>query len=244
VNEALAKKFYGQTDPVGETFRRYATATTLGDQFLIVGLTQDAKYDTMREDSPPTVFFPLAQLTPGLQGVAIEIRTTALPEALEASAQKAILSVDGSLAIQFSTLKQQVDDSLTQERLLATLSGFFGGLALLLATIGIYGVLAHVLLLRQKEIGIRMALGASPSTILSMLIRDVVALFVSGCAAGLIIAWTLTRFLENLLFHLPARDRDTFAMSAGALALAALVAAAVPARRAMRVDPMVALRHE
>jgi putative ABC transport system permease protein len=244
VNQSLAKKFYGTANPIGQTFRRYATPTTLGDPFLIVGLTQDAKYGTLRDESPPTAYFPLSQSSGSSQRVAIEVRTAAPPGALEASVQKAVLSVNKSAAIQFTTLKQQVDDSVTQERLLATLSGFFGALALLLATIGLYGVLAYVQLRRQKEIGIRLALGASRSTILSMLIGDAAALLVSGCAVGLVIAWMLTRFVQTLLFHLTARDLGTFAMSAGALATAAVIASFVPAWRAMRVDPMVALRHE
>ncbi|HLJ41133.1 MAG TPA: ABC transporter permease, partial [Candidatus Acidoferrales bacterium] len=173
VNQALARKFYGGIDPVGRTFRRYETANTLSKPFLIVGVTGDAKYDTLREDAPPTAYFPLAQTEGTVERPSIEIRTETRAAQFAKPVEGIILGVNKSAAIQFTTLAQQVDDSLTQERLLATLSGFFGALALLLAMIGFYGVLAYLLLQRRKEIGIRMALGAQRGAILRLVMRDV-----------------------------------------------------------------------
>jgi predicted permease len=244
VNQALVRKFYPGMDPVGKTFRQYATATVLGPPFLIVGVTGDAKYDTLREDAPPTAYFPLAQIEGTLERANFEIRTTTRASQLAKPVEATILDVNKSAAIQFTTLAQQVDDSLTQERLLATLSGFFGALALLLAMIGFYGVLAYVFLQRRKEIGIRMALGAQRGAILRLVMRDVAMLLLVGVAAGLAITWATTRFVQSLLFDLPARDVATFALSVALLAAVALVACWIPARRAMRVDPMVALRYE
>ncbi len=244
VNQALARKFYHGMDPVGKTFRRYETATTLGKPFLIVGVTGDAKYDTLREDAPPTAYFTLAQIEGPLELASIEIRTSAQPLRLTKPVEETILGVNKSAAIQFTTLAQQVDDSLTQERLLATLSGFFGGLALLLAMIGFYGVLAYVLLQRRKEIGIRMALGAQRGAILRLVMREAAMLLLAGVAAGLAMTWATTRFVQSLLFDLHARDAGTLALSVALLALVALAATYIPARRAMRVDPMVALRYE
>jgi putative ABC transport system permease protein len=244
VNQALARKFYPGTDPVGKTFRRYRTATVVGEPFVIVGVTGDAKYDTLREDAPPTAFFPLAQLEGKPERAIIEIRTAAQPLQLTKAVAGTILDVNESAAIRFTTLAEQVDDSLTQERLLATLSGFFGGLALVLAMIGFYGVLAYLLLQRRKEIGIRIALGAQRSAILGLVMRDVAVLLLAGAAAGLAITWATTRFVQSLLFDLHARDATTFAFSVALLAAVALVASYLPARRAMRVDPMVALRYE
>ncbi|MGB6459293.1 MAG: ABC transporter permease [Candidatus Acidiferrum sp.] len=244
VNQALARKFYSGSDAVGKTFRRYATSTTLGDQYVIVGTTSDAKYETLRDDVPPTAYFPLTQIPRVLESATIEIRTAARPSTIAPLAEQVILGANKSAAIQFRTLAQQVDDSLTQERLLAALSGFFGVLALLLATIGFYGVLAYLLLQRQREIGIRMALGASRGAVLRLVMRDVAVLLLSGGLAGLAITWAATRFVQSLLFNLHARDAATFAMSATLLAVVALAASYLPTRRAMRVDPMVALRYE
>ena len=244
VNQTLARKFYPGSDALEKTFRRYATATTLGEPFLIVGVTRDARYETLRDDVPPTAFFPLGQLATNPERATIEIRTAARPSQLAPAVEQAILGVNKSAAIQVTTLAQQVDDSLTQERLLAALSGFFGALALLLAMIGFYGVLAYLLLQRQKEIGIRMALGAQRGAILRLVMRDVAVLLVAGAAAGLAITWATTRFVQSLLFDLRARDVGTFALSLALLAAVALVASYLPAQRAMRVDPMAALREE
>jgi putative ABC transport system permease protein len=244
VNQALARKFYPGMDPVGKTFRRYETAATLGKPFLIVGVTSDTKYDTLREDAPPTAYFPLAQIERSLELASIEIRSAVRPAQLTKAVVESILGVNKSAAVQFTTLAQQVDDSLTQERMLATLSGFFGALALLLATIGLYGVLAYLLLQRRKEIGIRMALGAQRGAILLLVMRDVAMLLLAGVSAGLAITWATTRFVQSLLFDIPARDTATFALSVALLAAAALVASYIPARRALKVDPMVALHYE
>ena len=244
VNQALARKFYPGRDPVGKTFRQYETATTLGKPFLIIGLTDDAKYDTLREDAPPTAYFPLAQIKGSLELVSMEIRTATRASQIAKPVEETILGVNKSAAIQFTTLSQQVDDSLTQERLLATLSGFFGALALVLAMIGFYGVLAYLFLQRRKEIGIRLALGAQRGAILQLVMRDVAMLLLAGVAAGLAITWATTRFVQSLLFDLYARDAATLASSVALLVVVALVASYLPARRAMRVDPMVALRHE
>lgn len=244
VNQTLARKFFPEVDPVGKTFRRYQTATVLGKPFLIVGVTADAKYDTLREDAPPTAYFPLAQIDGSLELANIEIRTALPPLALTKTVETAILGVDKSAAIQFTPLAQQVDDSLTQERLLATLSGFFGALALLLAMIGFYGVLAYLLLQRRKEIGIRIALGAQRGAILRLVMRDVTILLLTGTASGLAITWATTRFIQSLLFDIRASDAATFALSVVLLAAVALVASYLPTRRAMKVDPMDALRYE
>lgn len=244
VNRALARKFFPGVDPVGKTFRRYETATTLGKPILIVGVVGDAKYGTLRGDAPPTAYFPLAQIEGSLELANIEIRTAALPSRLTKAVEATILDVNKSAAIQFATLKQQVDDSLTQERLLATLSGFFGALALLLAMIGFYGVLAYLLLQRRKEIGIRMAMGAQRGAILHLVMRDVAMLLLAGTAAGVAITWATTRYVQSLLFGLDAGDLVTIAASVALLAMVALVASYMPARRALRVDPMIALRYE
>jgi macrolide transport system ATP-binding/permease protein len=137
-----------------------------------------------------------------------------------------------------------VDDSLVQERLLAVLSGFFGGLALLLAMIGLYGTLSYMVAQREAEFGVRMALGAQPGSILRLVMRDVVAVLAGGLAAGVGISLATMHLLHKMLFGLDARDTVTMMAAIGVLSAVALVAAYLPARRATKVDPMVALRYE
>src|SRR5262249_18100286 len=138
----------------------------------------------------------------------------------------------------------QVDDSLLQERLLATLSGFFGGLALLLASIGLYGTLAFLVTQRRKEIGVRMALGADRRAILRLILRDVAIVLVAGVSAGVALSFWATSVVEGLLFELSAHDGATFFAAVSILCGVVLVAGYLPARRATRVDPMMALRYE
>jgi predicted permease len=244
VNQALARKFFPGADPIGKTIRRYATATTLSGSIEIVGVVRDAKYESLREDFPPIAYFPLAQLPQGAERLNIVVRTASRPSLLAPAVEQIIGSVNKSLALDFSTLAQQVDDSIVQERLLAALSGFFGALALLLAMVGLYGVLAYLVLQRQKEIGIRMALGARSGSIVRLVVRDAAVIFAAGALAGLAMAWAATRLVQGLLFGLQAHDGGTLVIGVALLAGVAFVASYLPARRATRVDPMTALRHE
>jgi putative ABC transport system permease protein len=244
VNQALARKFFPGVDPLGKTIRRFATATTLSEPIEIVGVARDAKYESLREDFPPVAYFPLAELPGGIERSHVLIRTVMRPSLLAPSVEQAIASVNKSVALRFHTLAQQVNDSIVQERLLATLSGFFGGLALLLAIIGFYGVLAYLVLQRQKEIGIRIALGAQRGAILRLVMRDAGLLLTSGVAAGAGLAWLTTRYVQSLLFGLRAHDPATIALGIGLLVAVAFLASYLPVRRAMRIDPMVALRYE
>jgi putative ABC transport system permease protein len=209
---------------------------------------QDTKYQSMREETLSQTLMPIMQLAkeapPVFGAPDFEIRTAMKPTQLAGVVQEAVGGINKSISMEFNTLNQQVDDSMTQERLLATLSGFFGGLALLLAMIGLYGVLAYVVTQRQKEIGIRMALGAESNSILGLVFKDVAILLLVEIPAGLIIAVLCSRFLQKMLFNLPPRDFVTMAFSAGVLTLVALVAAYIPARRASHTDPIGVLRQE
>lgn len=152
--------------------------------------------------------------------------------------------VNKEIPLEFHTLRQQVDDSLVQERLLATLSGFFGGLALLLAMIGLYGALSYLVTLRRREFGIRMALGALPQSILGLVMRDLAVVLIGGVGAGAGLSFLTVRLLQKMLFGLSPHDPATIAAAIGLLSAVALLAGYLPARRAMRVDPIVALRYE
>jgi ABC-type antimicrobial peptide transport system permease subunit len=152
--------------------------------------------------------------------------------------------VNKAASLQFVTLEKQMDDTFVQERLLATLSAFFGGLALLLTAIGLYGVMAYVVSQRTREIGIRMALGANTRSVVRLVMSDVAALLVIGIVAGALASYWATRLTQPLLFGVQPRDAFTLLFAVAALLSVALLASYLPARRAMRVDPMIALRYE
>jgi ABC-type antimicrobial peptide transport system permease subunit len=163
---------------------------------------------------------------------------------LRKAIQSAIAGVNPAIPIEIHSLAAQVDDSMTRERLLAALSTFFGGLALLLATIGLYGTLSYLVAQRRIEFGIRMALGATSRSILRLVMRDVTMLLLAGIAAGIGLSLATTRLLGAMLFGIEPRDPVTMAMGGALMAAVSLAAGLVAARRATKVDPMVALRQD
>jgi putative ABC transport system permease protein len=247
VNETMARHFYKTTDPVGRTFR-----VRVGDRmegpFQIVGLVKDAKYQTLREETLATAFIPLGQDTTiggGLNlDLNLELRTSGTGAIDLPSLKKVLLEVDPALSLRFTRFATQVDDSLRRERLLATLSGFFGALALLLATMGLYGVLSYNVARRRNEIGIRVALGAGRRQVTTMVLAEVSVMVCMGLVMGLGLALGVTRFIASFLFGLAPTDAATIGGSMALLAGVALFAAYLPARRASRVDPMAALRED
>jgi putative ABC transport system permease protein len=248
VNETMARRFFAKTNPLGKYFR-FPELGGAKRAFEIVGVVADSKYESLREATYPFAYVPLAQMdfTSGDEGLDLSsfiIRTSVNPTSLVSSVGEAIGAINKSASLQFSTLAVQVDDSLTAEHLLAMLSGFFGGLALLLTAIGLYGVMAYIVTQRTHEIGIRVALGARYSSILGLVMRDIALLLASGVAIGMVLAAWVTRFVQHLLWGLTANDAGTLILAAAVLAAVALLASYIPARRAMRVDPMVALRYE
>ncbi|MGH9736235.1 MAG: ADOP family duplicated permease [Candidatus Acidiferrales bacterium] len=244
INQALARRFFPGVDPIGKTIRRYATSTTLSDPIEVVGIVGNSKYDSLREDFPPIAYFPLAEVPFPVERSSVLIRTATRPSVLASSVAPIVVTLNPSVTVEFNTLAQQVNDSIVQERLLASLSGFFGALALLIAMIGLYGVLAYLVLQRQKEIGIRMALGAQRTSVVWLVLRDVALMLAIGIVAGVGIAWGTGRIIQGLLFGLEAHSIGTIAVSIALLAAVAFLASYLPARRATRVDPMTALRYE
>ncbi|MFZ0820413.1 MAG: ABC transporter permease [Candidatus Acidiferrales bacterium] len=249
INETMAHRFFGNTDPIGQYVYIDQMSGTAGPLIQIIGIVVDAKYRTLRETTPATMYFPIAQLTdPQVQRMteqpSFEIRTATPPGTITRSAEAVFTSLNGSISMTFRTLEEQVNDSLRQDQLLATLSGFFGGLALLLAVIGLYGVLTYMVTQRRKEIGIRMALGAGKGSILGLIMRDVSVLLLAGLTAGVGISLWAARLMQKMLFQLNARDATTILLAAAMLTVVALLAGYLPARRAASLNPNAILRDE
>jgi len=244
VNETMVRRFFPTKNPIGKYFRGEDEPGKPAPRIQIVGIVKDAKYDSLREETFAQAFLPIAQIPEGDEQESFEVRTIAQPSVVIPAVQEAVGSVNKAIPIEFHTLAAQVDDSLVQERLLATLSVFFGGLALLLAMIGLYGAVNYLVNQRQAEFGIRRALGAKPGAIFRLVMRDVVVILTAGIAGGVCIAAVSVGVLQKLVFGLAARDLTTMVVAVCVITVVALFAGYLPARRAMRADPMAALRYE
>ncbi|MGH3185172.1 MAG: FtsX-like permease family protein, partial [Streptosporangiaceae bacterium] len=238
VNEAFVHNYLGPGNPLGRIFGKGNNGSSGG--YVVVGVVGNALYQNLRDTAAPTTYLPSSE------GFAnFEVRTAGDPMALLPSVRQALRTVDPNLPLAHpSTQTANVDRLLFNERMLADLSSCFAGLALLLACIGLYGLLAQEVTRRTREIGIRMALGAERGHVLRMVVGLGLALAAIGLAAGVGGAWAATRYLKSMLFGVSPVDPATLA-GVGALLLAvALAACLIPARRATKVDPLVALRYE
>jgi putative ABC transport system permease protein len=243
VNEAFAKRYFPNTDPIGKRIR-LGKLTADFPWATIVGTVGDVRNFTLDAPPEPTMYWPVAQIraTPAL---AIVVRTQSDPEALTSSVRNAIAEVDPAQPIyDMQSLDQLVAKSLGQRRFTLTLMVLFGVIALVLSAIGIYGVMAFAVSQRTQEIGIRMALGASALDVLKMVVGSGMFLAAIGVAVGLIGAFAVTRLMASLLFGVSPTDLVTFGLVTGGLLMVALLACYIPARRATKVDPLVALRYE
>ena len=245
VNQTFAQKFFGGENPIG---RRINFDPEKPGEVEIVGLARDAKYTSQRAQTPPTAYLPWLQELRSAGSVYFEVRTGGDPEGAVAAVRQAVREVDANLPLaNLKTQVEQADETMALERLFAKLLGLFGLLAQLLAAIGLYGVLAWSVSRRTHEIGIRMALGASRTDVLRMVLRQGMGLTLLGVGVGLAGAYALSRYMEslsNMLYDVKPADPLTFGLTALFLMLVALVACYAPARRATKVDPMVALRYE
>jgi predicted permease len=245
VNQTFANRYLSNQNPIGQ---RFGFDSKKQNEFEIVGLAKDAKYTSQREDIPPTIYLPWLQDLHSVPEVTFEVRTVGDPRAAVGAIRQAVHDVDATLPLRdIKTQLEQADESLAMERLFAKLVSLFGLLAQQLASIGLYGVLAWSVAQRTNEIGIRMALGANRGKMLTMILRQGMTLTLSGVGLGLGAAYLLTKYLGSLtsmLFGINPRDPLTFGGAAVLLTIVALVACFIPARRATKVDPMVALRYE
>jgi len=244
VNQTFVRKFFPHSPALGQFVRTDDSPGKKAPAIQIVGIVRDSKYESLREESYSQAFFPASQIPEAADAENFELRAERIPSDLISAIQDASRQVNKGISLDFHSLAAQVDDSLVQDRLLATLSTFFGGLALLLAMIGLYGALSYLVTMRRAEFGVRMALGAKPASILSLVMKDVAVVLGGGVIAGALISLLTVRFLQKMLFGLTAHDPVTMVAAIGLLSAAAFLAGYLPARRAMRVDPMVALRYE
>jgi len=239
INEAMANRFWPDQDPVGKRLKLF------GDQDFrqVVGIVADSKYNSLTEPRRPFMYIPLLQEY--APQVNLHVRTATDSRAMISALRNEVQQIDPSLSVlNVQTLSERVQNSLGGERTQATLLGSGGVLALLLAAVGLYGVMSYSVAQRTREIGIRMALGAGRGNVMGLVLKQGLSLVGAGIVLGLGAAFAVTRLLASLLFGVSAVDPVTFSGTSVLLIVVALTASYVPARRATKVDPIIALRYE
>jgi putative ABC transport system permease protein len=240
ISESLAERLFPNGDSIGRFI--HVGSETEHQNVQVVGVVRDARIKDIRVSSPFAVYVPFLQAPKYWTNV--EIRSAGPPSSVLASAQRSAEAMEKEYVFNAESLEQIIDGAIANERALALVSGFFSALALLIAVVGLGGLMSYTVAQRTHEIGVRMALGAHPGNVMGMLIREGMLLVGMGIIIGTAVALAVGRYLQSLLFGIGARDPATIAGSAALLAAVALVACYIPARRAMRVDPMVALRYD
>ena len=244
VNETFARKFFEIENPVGHRFWIAAGPGSPDTVFEIVGLVRDTKYRDLREEFRPIVYYAIAQDSGAGAGSQVLIRSR-LPQSEMVAAVKHVLNeINPAITVSFEGFKPMIEATILRERLMATLSGFFGVLALLLACIGLYGILSYGVASRTNEIGIRMALGAQARDVRWLVLREALLLLGAGVVVGLPLIVGVTRLAAALLYGLTPTDPVSLGLAVVLLSTVTLLAGYVPARRATRLDPLAALRHE
>jgi predicted permease len=244
VNETFARRFFANRNPVGALMRSVAEPNYPETLYEVIGVVKDTKYANLREDIPPIAYVPEAQHPSPWPWAGIVIRSSAPLNEVINQVRRKVGDLSPEITVGFKVFETQIREGLIRERLMAWLAGFFGILAAALAMIGLYGVISYMVLRRRNEIGIRLALGASRADIVLLILREMAALLLVGLGIGAVVSLAATRSAGALLFGLAPHDALTLIASACLLAAVAGLASFLPALRASRVDPMVALRHD
>ena len=240
VNESAARKYFPNESPIGQ---RFGSSLENAGQLEIVGVLRDAKYNSVREPAPPTMYVPYFQARAG--SAVIEVRTAGGPTGVTSGVREAVRQIDANLPMMdVSTQLEQVERRFQQEKIFAQAYTLFGGLALLVASIGLFGLMSYTVSRRTNEIGIRMALGAQRTDVLRQVLLESMLLVLIGVTIGIAGSIGAGRFVTTLLFGLAPTDAITFVLAAALMILVSALAGFLPARRASRVDPMVALRYD
>jgi putative ABC transport system permease protein len=242
VNETFARKYFPNQSPLGKAFEIDSPPGEPRLAFEVVGVVRNSKYSDLREEPIPIGYFPVAQATDLEPGIEIVVRSNLALASLTPALTRAIVEIAPGASVLYRPLPLYLRDSLATERVMASLSGFFGVLAVLIATLGLYGVVTYMVTRRQTEIGVRMALGADPQAVVRMVLKDAGSMLGIGSAIGVILAVLSAKAAASLLFGVRPWDPASFALAAGSLAIVTLVAAWIPARRASRMSPTTALR--
>jgi predicted permease len=243
INQTMARYYFGDESPIGK--RIWDMFPTSHTDFIVVGVAADAKYNSMREKTPRRFYVPFFHPIGEADFARIEVRAAGDPSSLAAAVRAAVNQTAPTLPpIEFHTMNDLVSESLTSDRMITKLTGFFGALAVLLACIGIYGIMAYAVAGRTGEIGIRMALGARRGDVVWLVLRECLLLVVIGLAIGLPAVLGASKLIKTLLFGLTAADPLALSLATALMFVVAALAGYIPALRASRTDPMVALRYE
>jgi ABC-type antimicrobial peptide transport system permease subunit len=243
VNEALARKFFSSPNVIGKHLR-LSEGKDLGPPVEVVGVVGTTKYRSLKDSAQPIMYFPHAQQAAGSNRAFLVLRTRGEPGDVAPDLRALTAQIDPRISIQFTALERQLSESMTLTRAISTLSGVFGALALLLATIGLYGIMAYTVARRRNEIGVRIALGAGRQHVLGMVLSDATRIVVIGIVIGGALSMVATRLISTFLYAVAPKDPLTLGASALLLLVVGAAAAALPAWRASTLDPVAALRED